>query len=76
MMCTCIETILSHSYLSITFLMMYGTMWSFDMRFDTRIFTIVYVLLGYIQLSSVNFFNFAIRDILNYLAAQERIRVS
>ncbi|CAF4718803.1 unnamed protein product [Rotaria sp. Silwood1] len=74
MMCTCIETVLSHSYISITFLMMYGTMWSFDMKFDTRVFTLSYVLVNYTRQSCINYFNFAIRDLLNYMAAQKRIR--
>jgi len=76
MICTSIEMILSHSYISITCLMMYGTMWSLDMRFDTRLFTISYVILTYTHQSSVNNFNYAIRDVLNYMAAQKRIRVS
>ncbi|CAF3773412.1 unnamed protein product [Rotaria sp. Silwood1] len=74
MMCTCIETVLSHSYISITFLMMHGTMWSFDMKFDTRVFTLSYVLVNYTRQSCINYFNFAIRDLLNYMAAQKRIR--
>ncbi|CAF3348753.1 unnamed protein product [Rotaria sp. Silwood2] len=73
-MCTCIEMVLSQSYISITFLMMYGTMWLFDMKFDTRVFTLSYVLLNYTRQSCINYFNFAIRDLLNYMAAQKRIR--
>jgi len=76
MLCSCVEVVLSHSYVSVTFVMMYGTMWSLDMRFDTRLFTIMYILLTYTRQSSVNNFNFAIRDLLNYMAAQKRIRVS
>ncbi|CAF4171006.1 unnamed protein product [Rotaria sp. Silwood2] len=74
-MCTCIEMILSQNYVSITFLMMYGTMWLFDMKFDTRVFTLSYVLLSYTHQSCVNYFNFAIRDLLNYVVAQKRIRI-
>ncbi|CAF2833335.1 unnamed protein product, partial [Rotaria sp. Silwood2] len=66
--------VLSQSYISITFLMMYGTMWLFDMKFDTRVFTLSYVLLNYTRQSCINYFNFAIRDLLNYMAAQKRIR--
>ncbi|CAF4578087.1 unnamed protein product [Rotaria sp. Silwood2] len=73
-MCTCIEMVLSQSYISITFLMMYGTMWLFDMKFDTRVFTLSYILLNYTRQSCINYFNFAIRDLLNYMAAQKRIR--
>lgn len=75
MICTSIDTILSHSYISVTCLLIYGTMWSLNMRFDTRLFTISYVILTYTQQSSVNYFNFAIRDLLNYMAAAKRIRV-
>jgi hypothetical protein len=75
MMSMCIETVLSHSYISITSLLMFGTMWSMDMRFDTRLFTISYVILTYTHQSSVHYFNFAIRDLLNYMAAEKRIRV-
>ncbi|CAF4261392.1 unnamed protein product [Rotaria sordida] len=54
--------------------MMYGTMWLFDMKFDTRIFTLSYVLVNYTRQSCINYFNFAIRDLLHYMAAQKRIR--
>jgi hypothetical protein len=55
---------------------MYGTMWSLDIRFDIRLFTISYVLLTYTHQSNISYFNFAIRDLFNYLAAEKRIRVS
>ncbi|CAF3558667.1 unnamed protein product [Rotaria sp. Silwood1] len=74
MMSTCIETVLSHSYISVTFLMMYGTMWLFDIKFDTGVFTLSYVLLSYTRISCITFFNMAIRDLLNYMAAQKRIQ--
>lgn len=70
-----IETILSHSYIAVTCALMYGTMWSLGMKFDTKVFTMVYVLLTYTQQSSVTYFNFAIRDLFNYMAAEKRIRV-
>ncbi|CAM4841394.1 unnamed protein product [Rotaria magnacalcarata] len=74
MMCHCIETILSQSYLSVIFLMIYGTMWSLNIKFDTRSFTLLYVLVNYTRQSCITYFNFAIRDVLNYMAAQKRIR--
>ena len=55
--------------------MIYGTMWSLDMRFDTRLFAVLYILLSYTRTSTVNNFNFAARDLLIYLAAEKRIRV-
>ena len=75
-MCSSVETVLSHSYISVASLLMYGTLWTLDMRFDTRLFTISYILLSHTHSSSVSYFNFAIRDLLNYMAAQKRIRVS
>jgi hypothetical protein len=55
---------------------MYGTMWSLDMRFDTRFFAFSYVLLSSTRLCSISLFNLAVGDLVNYLAAQKRIRVS
>ncbi len=75
MMCSCIELILSHSYISIVYVLIYGAMWSFNIKFDTKFFTISYVLLSYMRQSSVNHFNFAFRDLLNFMAAEKRIRV-
>ncbi len=76
MLSTCIETILSQSYIGVTSVLMYGTMLSLDMSFDTRLFTIAYILLTYTHQSSISYFNYAIRDLFNYLAAEKRIRVS
>ncbi|CAF3088983.1 unnamed protein product [Rotaria sp. Silwood2] len=72
---TSTDIVLSHIYINVTFLMIYGTMWAFDMKFDAGFFTLSYVLLSYTRQSCVNFFNFAIRDLLHYMAAQKRIRV-
>ncbi|CAF2965891.1 unnamed protein product [Rotaria sp. Silwood2] len=33
----CFQALLLLTHISLTFLMMYGTMWSFDLRFDTRL---------------------------------------
>ncbi len=56
--------------------MMYGTMWSVGIQFDTRFFALAACMLGYVRLSIVDFFNFAIRYLVHYLAAKERIQVS
>ncbi len=45
------------------------------MRFDSRLFVISYSLLIYTRNSSMNNFNQAIRDLINYVAAEKRIRV-
>ncbi|CAF3567650.1 unnamed protein product [Adineta steineri] len=74
MICNCLEIVLSHSYIDIVFLMMYGAMWALNVKFDTGLFTLLYILLNYIRQCCVNFFNLAIRDVFNYIAAQKRIQ--
>jgi hypothetical protein len=53
---------------------MYGTMWSFDMRFDTRFFAISSCMLSYLELSLLDL-GTAIRNLVNYLTAARRIQV-
>ena len=74
-MCNCLDGILSHTYISVAFLMTYGTMWSLDMPFDAGFFAICFVILSYTRQSSITSFNYAVRDIVNYMAAEKRIRV-
>ncbi|CAF1175851.1 unnamed protein product, partial [Adineta ricciae] len=69
----CIQTLLSHTYISITFLMMYGTMWSLGFQINTRFFAVACCMLGYMRLSVVDFFSYAIRNLVYYLAAKKRI---
>ena len=56
--------------------MMYGTMWSLDLRFDTQFFAIASCMLGFMRFSVVDFFSNAIRDLSHYLPARKRIEVS
>jgi hypothetical protein len=56
--------------------MMCTGMWLFSIQFDTRFFAIASCMLGYMRLSVVDFFQFAIRFLVNYMAAQKRIQVS
>jgi hypothetical protein len=72
----CVHTLLSHTYISLTFLMMYGTMWSIGIKFDTRFFALAACMLAYMRLSIVEFFNYAVRNLVYYLAAKKRIEVS
>jgi hypothetical protein len=72
----CVQTLLSHTYISVTFLMMYGAMWSSGIQIDTRFFALAACMLGYMRLSIVDFFTFAIRNLVHYLAARKRIQVS
>jgi hypothetical protein len=73
--CDCIQILFSHNYTSITFLMMYGTMWSLNIRFDTRFFAIASCLMGFMRCYVIDFFSNAIRDLSNYLVARKRIEV-
>lgn len=72
----CFQTLFSHTYIHVTFLMMYSTMWLLNIRFDTRFFVIATCMLGYMRLSVVDFFHYAIRSLVNYMASQKRIQVS
>ncbi|CAF0930502.1 unnamed protein product [Adineta steineri] len=73
--CKCIQDIFSNNYTTLIFLMMYGTMWSLDIRLDTRFFAISSCLLGFMRIYCINYFSYAIRDISNYLVARKRIEV-
>ena len=65
----------SLNYNAIAFLLMYGTMWKLDIRFDTRFFAIASCVLGFMRIHVINFFSYAIRDLSNYFVARKRIEV-
>ncbi|CAF2103986.1 unnamed protein product [Rotaria magnacalcarata] len=69
-----IQMLFSHTYVNVTFLMMYGAMWWFNIRFDTRFFAIASCLLGHLRLTVVEFFSAAVKDFVHYIAAQRRIQ--
>ena len=73
--CECFQMILCQSYIIVTFLMMYATMWSLDMPFDTRFYVVAASMLVFIQSSVVNFFGMGVRDLALYLPAAKRIEV-
>jgi hypothetical protein len=54
---------------------MYGTMWSLNIRFDTRFFAIASCVMGFMRVYVIDFFSNAIRDLSDYLAARKRIEV-
>ncbi len=72
----CVQTLFSHTYISVTFLMMYGTMWALGTPFDTRFFALAACMLAYMRLSIIDFFTYAVRNLVHYLAARKRIEVS
>jgi hypothetical protein len=66
----------SSTYVNVTFLLMYGAMWKFDIRFDTRFFAVAYCLLGHTELVFMGWFTEAIRSLAKYMTAVKRIQVS
>ena len=73
--CDCVQIIFSNNYTNITFLMMYGTMWALNIRFDTRFFAIASCILGFVRIHGIEFFASGIHELSNYLAARKRIEV-
>ena len=71
-----IQMLFVHTYTNVTFLMMYGAMWWFNIRFDTRFFAIASCLLVHLRLTVVHIFSAAVKDFVHYIAAQRRIQVS
>jgi hypothetical protein len=71
----CIQAFFAHTYICITFLVIYGTMWSLNMPFDTSFFAVVACLLNFLEFSVMDFGN-SIRHLVNYLAAAKRIEVT
>jgi hypothetical protein len=72
---TCIQLLFSHTYINVTFLMMYATMWYFNVPFDTRFFAITTCILGNLKFAVIEFFASAIRDLAHYETARKRIQV-
>lgn len=71
----CIQLLFTHTYVCVTFLIIYGTMWVMNMNFDISFFAVVTSLLGYLELSVMDF-GMCIRNLVNYLIAAKRIQVS
>jgi hypothetical protein len=55
---------------------MYGAMWSLGIKLDTRFFALASCMLGYMRLSIIDFFTYAVRYLVYYWAAKKRIQVS
>ncbi|CAF4229409.1 unnamed protein product [Rotaria sp. Silwood2] len=70
----CFQLFFSHTYIAVTLLMMYATMWSLNIRFDTRFFALATCMLSYMRLSVIDFFNLAVRSLAQYMAAKQRIQ--
>ncbi len=70
-----IDVVLSQSYINVTLLLIYGTIWWLNMKFDSRLFVMSYSLLTYTRNSIMISFSMGLREVINYVAAQKRIRV-
>ena len=69
-----VQMLLSHSYICVTFLIIYGTLWSLDMRIDTAFFAVTTCLLTNLE-SAVMDFGLTIRSCVTYLTAAKRMEV-
>lgn len=69
------KLLLSHTYVCIIFLLMYGTMWALNIRFDTRFFAIASCMLIHLQYTLIEFGN-GVLHLVNYYTATKRIQVS
>lgn len=72
----CVQALFSHTHLAVTLLMMYTTMWILNMRLDTHLFAVLLCLVGYMRMWTIDTFNYAVRNLVHYLAARKRIEVS
>ena len=69
-----LQMLMSHSYICVEFLIIYGTLWSLDMRIDTEFFAVTTCLLGYLEFAVMDFSS-AIRSLVNYWSATQRMEV-
>lgn len=71
----CLQLMFSQTYISVTFLMIYGTMWALNVPFNTHFFAVASCLLAYMRTPIVEFFSIGVKAFVNFLAAQKRIQV-
>jgi hypothetical protein len=55
---------------------MYFTMWILSIPFDTRFYALCACLIGFLQYGVMDFLLQAIRNLVDYLAAEKRIQVA
>ena len=64
------------NYFAVTFLLMYGVMWFFDLRVTTQFFVVAACMLGFMRVHIVLFFSNGIHDLALYLSAEKRLKVT
>ncbi|CAF0980830.1 unnamed protein product [Rotaria sp. Silwood1] len=69
----CIQMVFSNNFIPISLLLMFGTMWLFNIRFDTNFFAIAACILSFMRLYVIEYFSLGTQFISNYLAARKRI---
>ncbi|CAF4061065.1 unnamed protein product [Rotaria sp. Silwood2] len=72
-MVECIQMLFSNNFTGISLFIMFGTMWSLNIRFDTRFFVIACCILGFMKIYVIEYFSLGLRFLSNYLAARKRI---
>ena len=72
----CFHSFLTITYISVTFFLMFATMWMYDIRFDTRFFAIAYSFLAHTQLLVMEWSTEAIRNLARYIIAAIRMEVT
>ncbi|UJR11087.1 hypothetical protein I4U23_015269 [Adineta vaga] len=70
----CITQTFNYTYTAVTFFLMYLTMWSLNISLDTRFFALCSCLIGYMQYGVMDFLFEAIRNLIEYMAAEKRIQ--
>jgi hypothetical protein len=70
-----VQMLFSQTYVCVTFLIMFATIWTFDIRFDTQFFAVASCMLGYIEISVLDF-GTGIHGLAQYISAEKRIQVS
>ena len=71
----CIQTLLSHTFNNVTFVLIYTVLWAFHLKFDIQFFAITMCMTNHLRMNVVHPFTMAVRNLVNYLAAQNRIKV-
>ena len=70
-----LQMLFSQTYVCVTFLILFATIWKFDIRFNTQFFAVASCMLGYIEMS-VLYFGTGIHSLAQYISAEKRIQVS
>ncbi|CAF3332630.1 unnamed protein product [Rotaria socialis] len=68
-----IQIIFTQTYITVSFLIIFGIMWLLSMHFDTGLFAVASCMLGYLEISLMEF-GMGMHDLVHYAAAEKRIQ--